>query len=116
MSDSHASMINELSSNRNGHLRVSPPPLLLPLLISFPLRLLLKSYLPQALDHESKEECAGDMSLQHGLELAGATLSFVPSHGCREVVLIHSSKSSIDPSDIFVTLRELKAKVGDGAS
>ena len=102
MACGNAEVLSELSSNGKMHARVRHQ------------QLAVRAVNPtvfQALDQEAVRKPEGSMSFQHGLERAGAALSLVPSHGCREVLLIHTSKSTVDPSDIFVTLQELKKKV-----
>lgn len=50
----------------------------------------------------------GELSLQNGLELARQSLKMLPSHASREVVVIMSSLSTCDPTDILVTIDNLK--------
>lgn len=47
-------------------------------------------------------------SLQNALELAISSLSFIPSYGFKEVVVLYSSLSTCDPGDIFKTIDKLK--------
>eukprot|EP01083_Nonionella_stella_P087682 243983_1 len=48
------------------------------------------------------------LSLQNALEVAKNSLSQIPIHGSREIILITSALSSIDPDDIFNTIKSLK--------
>eukprot|EP01084_Bolivina_argentea_P010172 18948_1 len=48
------------------------------------------------------------LSIQNCLEVAKNSLSQIPIHGSREIILITSALSSIDPSDIFDTIKLLK--------
>lgn len=51
---------------------------------------------------------SGEPSLQNGLDLALETLKVIPSHASREIVVIMSSLTTCDPSDIHVTIDNLK--------
>lgn len=53
-------------------------------------------------------DIANSFSLQNALEVAKNSLSQIPVHGSREIILISSALSSIDPDDIFTTIRSLK--------
>ena len=48
------------------------------------------------------------LSLQNALEVAKNSLSQIPIHGSREIILVSSALSSIDPGDIFNTIKSLK--------
>lgn len=50
----------------------------------------------------------GEPSLQNGLELARQSLKMLPSHASREIVVIMSSLTTCDPTDILVTIENLK--------
>ncbi|KAI9689247.1 MAG: hypothetical protein M1820_010191 [Bogoriella megaspora] len=52
-----------------------------------------------------KQEPQGDPSLQNALEMSNAMLAGTPSHGTREVVIVFGALRSIDPGDIYVTIR-----------
>jgi transcription initiation factor TFIIH subunit 2 len=49
---------------------------------------------------------SGECSLQNALELAMRSLRHIPHHASREVIIIHSSMRSCDPSNIFNTIEE----------
>lgn len=50
----------------------------------------------------------GEPSLQNGLDLARQSLKMLPSHASREIVVIMSSLTTCDPTDILVTIDNLK--------
>lgn len=50
----------------------------------------------------------GEPSLQNGLDVARQSLKMLPSHASREIVVIMSSLTTCDPTDIFVTIENLK--------
>lgn len=50
----------------------------------------------------------GEPSLQNGLEVAYSTLKMIPAHASREVLMILGSLTTCDPSDITVTIQNLK--------
>lgn len=50
----------------------------------------------------------GEPSLQNGLELGRQSLRMIPSHASREIVVIMSSLTTCDPTDIFTTIEALK--------
>ncbi len=50
----------------------------------------------------------GEPSLQNGLELALSTLKMIPAHASREILIIHGSLTTCDPSDITETIQKLK--------
>ncbi|KAI9335596.1 Ssl1-like-domain-containing protein [Zopfochytrium polystomum] len=54
-------------------------------------------------------ECSGDASLQNALEVAMRSLSHIPPHGTRDILVLHGSLSTSDPGDIVQTLRRLVA-------
>lgn len=56
----------------------------------------------------SKMSLSGEPSLQNGLELALQTLRLIPSHASREIIVIMSSLTTCDPTDIFETIDKLK--------
>lgn len=53
-------------------------------------------------------EARGETSLQNALSVAHGLLLHVPAHGTREVIILQSSLSSCDPSDIFGTIEQLR--------
>ncbi|ETO14501.1 hypothetical protein RFI_22861 [Reticulomyxa filosa] len=53
-------------------------------------------------------EDGGLFSLQNSLELAKKSLMQIPIHGSREILLITGSLSTVDPDDIFYTIKSLK--------
>lgn len=50
----------------------------------------------------------GEPSLQNGLDLARNSLKMLPSHASREIVVLMSSLTTCDPTDILVTIENLK--------
>lgn len=52
--------------------------------------------------------CQGEPSLQNGLDLARQSLKMLPSHASREIIVIMSSLTTCDPTDILVTIDNLK--------
>ncbi|KAJ8943487.1 hypothetical protein NQ318_006340 [Aromia moschata] len=50
----------------------------------------------------------GEPSLQNGLEMALSSLKLLPSHASREILVIMGSLTTCDPSDINVTIDNLK--------
>lgn len=53
--------------------------------------------------------CSGDFSLQNALQLALTNLKSLPGHVSREVIVIMSSLSTVDPGNIFATFELLRA-------
>lgn len=62
----------------------------------------------KALKELSKVGLVGEPSLQNGLELARQSLKMIPSHASREIVIIMSSLTTCDPTDILETIANLK--------
>lgn len=62
----------------------------------------------KALKDLSKLSLTGEPSLQNGLELARQSLKMIPSHASREIVVIMSSLTTCDPTDIHETVAQLK--------
>lgn len=56
----------------------------------------------------TKLSLTGEPSLQNGLELALQTLKMIPSHASREIVVIMSSLTTCDPTDINETIDKMK--------
>ncbi|EYB83911.1 hypothetical protein Y032_0327g2610 [Ancylostoma ceylanicum] len=52
--------------------------------------------------------CSGDFSLQNALQLALTNLKSLPGHVSREVIVIMSSLSTVDPGNIFSTFEILR--------
>ncbi|VDN31186.1 unnamed protein product [Cylicostephanus goldi] len=52
--------------------------------------------------------CSGDFSLQNALQLALTNLKSLPGHVSREVIVIMSSLSTVDPGNIFSTFELLR--------
>lgn len=52
-------------------------------------------------------QCKGEFSIQNSLELAYQTLKHVPPHTSKEIVIIMSSLTTCDPSDIHLTIDSL---------
>lgn len=50
----------------------------------------------------------GEPSLQNGLDLARQSLKMLPSHASREIVVLMSSLTTCDPTDILTTIDTLK--------
>mmetsp|Transcript_11153 Transcript_11153/g.33448 ORF Transcript_11153/g.33448 Transcript_11153/m.33448 type:complete len:453 (+) Transcript_11153:338-1696(+) len=50
-------------------------------------------------------DAAGDASLQNGLDLAVAALKSIPPYGHREVLILLSALSTVDPGDILVSIK-----------
>jgi transcription initiation factor TFIIH subunit 2 len=55
---------------------------------------------------EAPKEPKGSPSLQNALELSRATLYHTPRHGTREVIIVFGSLLSLDPGDIFKTIKD----------
>jgi len=53
---------------------------------------------------KDKYTCDGEPSFQNALEMALSTLKHMPSHTSREILIIHASLTTCDPSDITVTI------------
>lgn len=51
---------------------------------------------------------SGEPSLQNSLELAHNKLKIVPAHASREILIVMGSLTTCDPSDINVTIEQLK--------
>ncbi|KAA1081293.1 hypothetical protein PGT21_033248 [Puccinia graminis f. sp. tritici] len=62
----------------------------------------------KALSNKAKLTPSGEPSLQNSLEMARASLSHLPSHGSREVLVIFGSLTTCDPDDINKTLENLE--------
>ncbi|KAJ3085900.1 hypothetical protein HK102_013701 [Quaeritorhiza haematococci] len=62
----------------------------------------------EAIRKKSNREIRGEPSLQNSLELARSSLSHVPSHGSREILVLFGSLTSCDPGNIFDTVAQLK--------
>lgn len=60
----------------------------------------------RSLKELSVSQC--EPSLQNGLDLARQSLKMLPSHASREVVVIMSSLTTCDPTDILSTIETLK--------
>ncbi|KAG0582307.1 hypothetical protein M758_3G047500 [Ceratodon purpureus] len=56
----------------------------------------------------SNMECAGDASIQNALDLARGYLTQIPSYGHREIMLVFSALSTIDPGDILEAVQKCK--------
>ncbi|KAL6727893.1 hypothetical protein Aduo_009731 [Ancylostoma duodenale] len=52
--------------------------------------------------------CSGDFSLQNALQLALTNLKSLPGHVSREIIVIMSSLSTVDPGNIFSTFEILR--------
>ncbi|KAK8151908.1 Ssl1-like-domain-containing protein [Phyllosticta citribraziliensis] len=85
MYDGFCNRVSELSGNPNDHIT--------------PLRKLRDS---RQADYQ---EPRGSPSLQNALEQCRAALYHTPSHGTREVIIILGALLSVDPGDIFATIR-----------
>ncbi|CAJ0586361.1 unnamed protein product, partial [Mesorhabditis spiculigera] len=53
-------------------------------------------------------QCVGDFSLQNALRLAYSNLKDLPAHFSREVLVVMSALTSVDPGNIFATVENLK--------
>lgn len=82
LKDKRAEKLTELSGSANLHLR--------------------------ALKDLSKVALVGEPSLQNGLELARQSLKMIPSHTSREILIVMSSLTTCDPTDILETISSLK--------
>ncbi|KAK8160449.1 Ssl1-like-domain-containing protein [Phyllosticta citrichinensis] len=85
MYDGFCNRVSELSGNPNDHIT--------------PLRKLRDS---RQADYQ---EPRGSPSLQNALEQCRAALYHTPSHGTREVIIVLGALLSVDPGDIFATIR-----------
>jgi transcription initiation factor TFIIH subunit 2 len=54
---------------------------------------------------DAPKEPKGNPSLQNALELSRAALYHTPSHGTREVIIVLGALLSLDPGDIYQTIR-----------
>ncbi|KAI0318465.1 Ssl1-like-domain-containing protein [Amylostereum chailletii] len=59
----------------------------------------------KALSERHKLEPVGEPSLQNALEMARSTMSHLPTHSSREIVIIFGSLTTVDPGDITETLQ-----------
>lgn len=62
----------------------------------------------RALKNKKNQETSGEPSLQNALEVARASLTHIPSHGSREVVIIFGALTTCDPGNIYETIENLK--------
>ncbi|RKP07291.1 Ssl1-like-domain-containing protein [Thamnocephalis sphaerospora] len=62
----------------------------------------------RALKEKKNKETAGEPSLQNALETARSSLSHVPTHGSREVLVLCGSLTTCDPGNIFDTIDRFK--------
>ncbi|CAJ0950037.1 unnamed protein product, partial [Mesorhabditis belari] len=62
-----------------------------------------------ALTSINELQCMGDFSLQNALRLALTNLKDLPKHFSREVLVIMSSLTSVDPGNIFSTIENVQA-------
>ncbi|KAI9105872.1 Ssl1-like-domain-containing protein [Phlyctochytrium arcticum] len=62
-----------------------------------------------ALQNRANREFRGEPSLQNALDLARTSLSHVPSHGSREILVLFGSLTTCDPDDITITTSLLKS-------
>ncbi|KAK7617487.1 Ssl1-like-domain-containing protein [Phyllosticta citricarpa] len=85
MYDGFCNRVSELSGNPNDHIT--------------PLRKLRDT---RQADYQ---EPRGSPSLQNALEQCRAALYHTPSHGTREVIIVLGALLSVDPGDIFATIR-----------
>ncbi|KAL1389981.1 Ssl1-like-domain-containing protein [Phyllosticta capitalensis] len=85
MYDGFCNRISELSGNPNDHIT--------------PLRKLRDTR------QGDYQEPRGSPSLQNALEQCRAALYHTPSHGTREVIIVLGALLSVDPGDIFATIR-----------
>lgn len=65
------------------------------------------TYHLSALETRDNRVPSGEPSLQNALELAMNSLSLVPSHGTKQVVILYSALTTCDPGDILETGKEL---------
>lgn len=49
-------------------------------------------------------------SIQNGLNLALMSLDYIPAYSTKEVIVVYSSVQTIDPSNIFETIEDIKSK------
>lgn len=61
-----------------------------------------------AIKNLTKLSLTGEPSLQNGLELALQALKLIPSHASREIIVIMSSLTTCDPTDVTDTIEKLK--------
>ncbi|KAL7343596.1 Ssl1-like-domain-containing protein [Rhodotorula toruloides] len=64
----------------------------------------------KVLQNKKKLEARGSPSLQNVLQLAKTGLSHLPPHGSREVIVILSSLTTTDPTNIHQTIAETEAE------
>ncbi|XP_017781948.1 PREDICTED: general transcription factor IIH subunit 2 [Nicrophorus vespilloides] len=58
----------------------------------------------------NRTSLVGEPSLQNGLELALKSLKLLPSHASREILVVMGSLTTCDPTDINVTIENLKTE------
>ncbi|KAF8483163.1 Ssl1-like-domain-containing protein [Gautieria morchelliformis] len=58
----------------------------------------------KALESRTKLEPAGEPSLQNAIEMARASMSHLPTHSSREILIIYGSLTTCDPGNIHDTL------------
>lgn len=54
------------------------------------------------------ESCTGEASVQNAVDLACEMLNSIPKYGTREVLCLWASLNTIDPGDVFASVRKLK--------
>ncbi|KAE9417668.1 hypothetical protein Angca_008889, partial [Angiostrongylus cantonensis] len=64
--------------------------------------------LKESLSSLNEAICSGDFSLQNALQLATTNLKSLPGHVSREVILVMSSLSTVDPGNIFSTFEIIR--------
>ncbi|KAI9595811.1 Ssl1-like-domain-containing protein [Syncephalis fuscata] len=62
----------------------------------------------RVLKEKRMKEATGEPSLQNALETARSSLSHVPPHGSREVLVLFGSLTTCDPGNIFDTIERYK--------
>ncbi|VDM63142.1 unnamed protein product [Angiostrongylus costaricensis] len=64
--------------------------------------------LKESLSSLNEAICNGDFSLQNALQLATTNLKSLPGHVSREVIVVMSSLSTVDPGNIFSTFEVIR--------
>ncbi|KAI0268673.1 Ssl1-like-domain-containing protein, partial [Gloeopeniophorella convolvens] len=58
----------------------------------------------KAISERHKLEPSGEPSLQNAIEMARSSMSHLPTHSSREIVIIFGSLTTVDPGNIYETL------------
>ncbi|KAI0051216.1 TFIIH basal transcription factor complex, subunit SSL1 [Auriscalpium vulgare] len=66
----------------------------------------------KSLSERHKLEPAGEPSLQNAIEMARSSMSHLPTHSSREILIVFGSLTTVDPGNIYDTLQScIKEKI-----